>query len=639
MKKKLNHVILTITIFSSFFGNAQQTLNRGGSVTPVSSITTIPSNVVSQLQVEGALLTQNSNIGNFATGTNATGSFSSTARWNSMGNFSILGSQTLNGFRTQTDGKGLAWGHSIPSGGSVSNSFIEIIGSNTGAAAVTPTVDDPQNLGSSSGNLDFRYAESPTGSNSARRTAFTIQPVINPPAGPQFDAFNYARKNCLIGQLQEGKYGGFGSVDIWSGTGQVTASTLNSFGTRQQYKGFTFNSGIVDDGLNRPFANIDFGYNATIVSSPPNNISLKFRTFNDPNNTASISNIMQLSNRLKNIVVSRGEIDNINALLPTNATFNFGIFDGPSAVPTNLTFNFISRAGMYATSDGFDDNNTQISAYAAVAGDISSCSSPVKVGILGVANTPPKPDAGTNANIWAGYFIGRLGYTGSLISVSDRKYKKSINTETTIMDKVMQLAPKNYYFDVEKNKNMALSNTLQHGFISEEVEKIFPELVEEAYGPSTSTDAKTNGKPESYKGLNYIGFIPVLTKAIQELNEKITVLEKQLADAKSATYVATKTVTPQEQQLLANKTYMLAQNVPNPFSQSTVIRYSLPNNTDKAVLVIFNLNGTLIQQFALSAAKGSSQVTVNAGTLAAGKYIYSLIVNGEEVITKTMVVL
>ena len=621
--KKVFFVTTIVALFNSFLGVSQQVLTPI-TISQNTVINSIPSGI-SALQAEQKLITQNSFFN--PSGTQVTGSFSSTARWNSMGNLPA-GSQTINGFRTQTDGRGLAWGHSVPNVGLLSNSFVEWIGNDYTASSTLPSV----------GNLDFNYGigfGSP-GSPGKRTTLFSLQP-LNPTFTTGIKGFAYAADSCLIGQLKSGNVGGFTTNDTWSATGLVNTPSFETYGTRQQYKGYTFNSGILNNGVPEELAAVvDFGYNSTLVQKIS---SLKFRTFTDPNNPNSISNIMQMDSKGKNIYVSRREV---NAILPSLGTgsSNFGVFDGPNANASNTASTFINRAGIYATSDGKFDDGTTIGNYGAIVGDVSLAVGTLKVAVLGVTN-PNYTGGASNSNTstFAGYFIGRLGYTGSLISVSDRKYKKSINTETTIMDKVMQLAPKNYYFDVEKNKNMALSNTLQHGFISEEVEKIFPELVEEAYGPSTSTDAKTNGKPESYKGLNYIGFIPVLTKAIQELNEKVTVLEKQLADAKSATYVATKTVTPQEQQLLANKTYMLAQNVPNPFSQSTVIKYSLPNSTDKAVLVILNLNGTLIQQFALSAAKGSSQVTVNAGTLAAGKYIYSLLINGEEVITKTMVVL
>ena len=206
----MKHLISTVYLavfFSCFFGKAQ--ISRNFNAVPSNANPqTQPANI-SQFEVSGRLITQNAFVGTTAIpAAQQTGSFGTTARWNSMGSLTTPGAtgQTLNGFRSQTNGRGLTMGFSVANtGGTLSNPFIEIIGGNTAAPSVTTTVDDLQNLGSSSGNLDFRYAESPTGANSARRTAFTIQPVVNLPNGPQFDAFSYARANCLIGQLQSGK--------------------------------------------------------------------------------------------------------------------------------------------------------------------------------------------------------------------------------------------------------------------------------------------------------------------------------------------------------------------------------------------------------------------------------------------------
>ena len=223
--KKLLFTVVTTVFLGCFLGKAQVTRSNGF---PTNANPQTQPIDISQFEVSGRLITQNSFSGiGLIPVAQQTGSFLGTARWNSMGNLPA-GSQTLNGFRTQTDGRGLAWGHSVPnSTGIVSNSFIEVIGNNTSAPAVTTTVDDAQNLGSSSGNLDFRYAESPIGAGAARKTAFTIQPVVNTFGGPQFDAFAYARENCLIGQLQAGKYGGLNNADKWIGIGNVALSSTD----------------------------------------------------------------------------------------------------------------------------------------------------------------------------------------------------------------------------------------------------------------------------------------------------------------------------------------------------------------------------------------------------------------------------
>ena len=92
----------------------------------------------------------------------------------------------------------------------------------------------------------------------------------------------------------------------------------------------------------------------------------------------------------------------------------------------------------------------------------------------------------------------------------------------------------------------------------------------------------------------------------------------------------------------ANKTtaatsngYTLSQNVPNPFTSNTIINYQLPANSVNAILAVFDLTGKMLLQYNL--AKAANQISINGSSLAAGIYIYSLIVNGNEVVSKRMV--
>jgi hypothetical protein len=87
--------------------------------------------------------------------------------------------------------------------------------------------------------------------------------------------------------------------------------------------------------------------------------------------------------------------------------------------------------------------------------------------------------------------------------------------------------------------------------------------------------------------------------------------------------------------LPANNDDLLSQNVPNPFSGNTVIRYNLPAGVSNAVLAVFDMNGKMLLQF--NNLSGRSQVTISGNTLAAGMYIYSLLANGKELATKRMI--
>ncbi len=605
--------ILFVSIATSILGGASlqaQTNSASAVVSP--TINTSPAGV-SQFQVSGRLLTQNSTPGAATlplTDLRITGNFGVAARWNSMGNLKVGLVDTLNGFRTQTNGRALTSGHK-KSGTVVSNSFIEWIGNNGITPVVTP------------GDLEFRWAASPTGGVS--NLLFNMRPASGFAPG-----FAYADGSNLIGQRRSGTFGSFGGGDNWSATGEIVTPNFTTYGNRHQYQGYTANLALISSNLFRGITTVlDFGHNRNI--NDPN--SFKFRSFSDPNNPNSIRNVWQSEGKFAQMMLGRQDINAVS-----NSTFYLSLFDGfaPNASFTSL--NFLDRAGIYACGDGFTEFNEQLKYYAAVVGDISgSRAAGASYGVLGIANGNYAQNQGAAGGKWAGYFIGDVEITGSLSQLSDRRLKTQINDETDMMSKIMKLQPKNYLFDIEKNKNIALSNKLQHGLISQDVEEIFPELVTDSYVPSTSTNKSEDGSPVAYKGLNYIGFIPMLIKAIQEQQVQIEDLKKQL-EVKSTnnTLVLTEKNSLNLPAEIENKAFSLSQNSPNPFSDRTTITYSLPTDVSKAVLGVFDLNGKMLLQFNLQAGK-NQQVQVSGNTLGAGMYIYSIIADGQEVISKRMI--
>jgi hypothetical protein len=78
----------------------------------------------------------------------------------------------------------------------------------------------------------------------------------------------------------------------------------------------------------------------------------------------------------------------------------------------------------------------------------------------------------------------------------------------------------------------------------------------------------------------------------------------------------------------------LEQNAPNPFSTSTVIKFSLPKHYTNAQIIITDMNGHTIKQANIN---GSNALNVSAGSLAAGTYKYALVVDGKVLNTKTMI--
>ncbi len=80
---------------------------------------------------------------------------------------------------------------------------------------------------------------------------------------------------------------------------------------------------------------------------------------------------------------------------------------------------------------------------------------------------------------------------------------------------------------------------------------------------------------------------------------------------------------------------LVYQNVPNPFSNSTIIRYVLVEKT-AVKIIVYNVDGSQIKLLANETKDaGSYQIKWNAGNLPAGNYYYKVII-GNDVITKKM---
>ncbi len=109
---------------------------------------------------------------------------------------------------------------------------------------------------------------------------------------------------------------------------------------------------------------------------------------------------------------------------------------------------------------------------------------------------------------------GNICYTGSIGSCSDRRYKTNIITMGSMLTNVMALEPVTYNWRVKEFPDKNFNDKKQLGFIAQDIEKIFPELV--------LTDQ--NG----YKSVDYVKITPILVKAVQEQQNEIEILKKRL---------------------------------------------------------------------------------------------------------------
>lgn len=321
-------------------------------------------------------------------------------------------------------------------------------------------------------------------------------------------------------------------------------------------------------------------------------------------------------------------------------TVNYGIYSsalGGNDVGTN--------AGVYVKADALGSGTINYGVYAKITGGSAANNPPTTTGAGSYAGYFYEGFPGTIYSAGAAFFNGAvITTTPGVISVSDKKFKKDVSQLDGLLDQIMMLEPKSYQFISEKEfPSFSFPEGKQYGFIAQEIEKVFPELVSERVNPAQYNDDGTLiAEKVTFKGVEYAELIPILTAGIQEqqkmieekdakindLEERITRLEGIMNEHGTDIGNTGKSGTGSQA--------ILFQNTPNPFNGSTVIRYRLPETYTHADVMIFDMNGKKIQSIPLHDTEG--QVMVSGSELVAGMYLYSLVLDGQEVATKRMVV-
>ena len=188
-----------------------------------------------------------------------------------------------------------------------------------------------------------------------------------------------------------------------------------------------------------------------------------------------------------------------------------------------------SYGSTYGVFSSVDNDGTGSYNTIGVYGYADGTNSGVKYGVFGSTGLF---SSGTRYGI---YCVGNGSYTGTWTQTSDVKFKENIKKYEGALEDLMKLQTKTYYFkNNSEYAHMNFSKKLQYGLIAQEVEEIFPELVENGVHPGKFNE-KTNseGEPIKYKAMNYIGLIPVLIQSIQEQQEMIEELKKEIENLKS----------------------------------------------------------------------------------------------------------
>jgi hypothetical protein len=271
-------------------------------------------------------------------------------------------------------------------------------------------------------------------------------------------------------------------------------------------------------------------------------------------------------------------------------------------------------------------------------------------GGLNIYRDYPAPNYGNyklfvadNGNVGIGYkpsykldVNGDIATYGTLRIASDIQFKADIQSLKSSLGNIQLLEGVSFipakqdtiwYKDAQDNKlfkvvdaDLSKKASRRFGFVAQDVKEVFPELV--------SKDAK------GYLNVDYIGLIPVMVEALKEQQKQIDDLEAKLYGenqllALSASAKATGVNAPKAESC------RLYQNIPNPFTGQTEIKYTVSPEVKESYICVFDLQGKMLQRF--DTLVGSNSVYIEGSKLPAGMYLYSLIADGQEVDTKRMV--
>ncbi|MDE6551676.1 MAG: tail fiber domain-containing protein [Muribaculaceae bacterium] len=221
----------------------------------------------------------------------------------------------------------------------------------------------------------------------------------------------------------------------------------------------------------------------------------------------------------------------------------------------------------------------------------------------------------------------------SFLTTSDARLKKNVTSLSDSFGKLMDVnavsynlaSPSSAKASEEATKNSAANTAIKDdrthfGFIAQEIQKIYPNLVVE--------------DEEGILAIDYTGFIPLLVEAYKDLSDKVKEQEEiiiGLSKQNGPNFM------PASVNGLADQKAVLKQNKPNPFNTSTSIECTVPQNVASAFICVYDLQGKQVLKIDIRE-RGDVVNVIDASSLVPGMYIYSLIANGTEIDSKRMII-
>lgn len=238
---------------------------------------------------------------------------------------------------------------------------------------------------------------------------------------------------------------------------------------------------------------------------------------------------------------------------------------------------------------------------------------------------------------YAGYFngatkvVGDLTVTGSVKglvlgaatseadAISTFSLEEGQTEDNNLTDKISQLNLLSYYlpqaYDLNTNSVVG-SDSIEaqqpiskietqniekrhFGLSLEQLKEVFPDLVYE--------------QEDGSYGVNYMEMVPILVKTINELNNRLSVLEGKNKAIEQ----------PSKTKILSNTT--------------SVLELKVNDNIKDAAVNVYNINGVFVKKIKVTN-RGVFSINLSKEDLADGLYIYALVADGNIVSTKRVAI-
>lgn len=129
-----------------------------------------------------------------------------------------------------------------------------------------------------------------------------------------------------------------------------------------------------------------------------------------------------------------------------------------------------------------------------------------------------------------GFFLLGAALDSTAQKISEKDLKVNIADISNATTKVMNLKAVTFEYDIKKYNNLKFPTGLQYGLMTEQAKPEFPGLVNER--AKSYSFGKNAFRVAKYDEIEHAQLIPVLVAAIQEQQEQIQLLKKEVEDLK-----------------------------------------------------------------------------------------------------------